>query len=177
MRNRKYNLLVASFLAALLCAPLGCDNGDGSDSSEGSSEDGGAANQEGDPNLDGGGLGDCQDVCGMGDAPTCDEDGTVVKCALDLDGCYKYFASACDEGEICAEGECIIEEVEVDPFEGVVNGVPAPGAVCPIPDPWGYKPGENMSNIAFKDQNNGDVTLWDSSCGAAVNWVYFTYGW
>jgi hypothetical protein len=58
-----------------------------------------------------------------------------------------------------------------------VNGVPAPGAVCPIPSPWGFTVGEQMQNIAYKDCNGNDATLWDSACGAAVNWVYFTYGW
>lgn len=174
MRNWKYSLGSVA-VAALLLAPLGCDNGDSDSGSPG--EESGIG--EGDPNLGatGGELASCQDVCAFEDAPTCSVDGEVTTCGLALDGCYKYFASACSEGELCAEGECIIEEIEVDPFEGVVNGVPAPGAVCPIPEPWGHTPGENMINIAFTDQNSAPVTLWDSACGASVNWVYFTYGW
>jgi hypothetical protein len=160
--------------AALFVAPSGCDTGG---SFDGGSEGVDETADGGDPNLEGGEVSNCEDVCAMGDAHTCDEEGNQLKCGLDLDGCFKYFGTACGDDEICAEGECIIEEIEIDPFEGVVDGVPAPGAACPIPEVWGYKPGENMSNIAFMDQNGGSVTLWDSACGAAVNWVYFTYGW
>lgn len=59
----------------------------------------------------------------------------------------------------------------------VVDGIPAPGALCPIPEPWGYVVGDNLKNMAFTNCQGESVTMYDSACGAAVSWVYFTYGW
>lgn len=59
----------------------------------------------------------------------------------------------------------------------IVNGVPAPGSACPIPEPWGYAVGDTVKNMAFKDCAGNPVTIHDVVCGSSVGWVYFTYGW
>ena len=76
-----------------------------------------------------------------------------------------------EEEQTAVEGGAELEEVEV------VDGIPAPGSICPIPEPWGYKVGENLKNMAFQNCAGEYITMYDAACGAAVSWVYFTYGW
>ena len=94
--------------------------------------------------------------------------------------------AAGEEGDEAAgeEGGEAAEEEGGEAAEGgqeegpaTVDGIPAPGSLCPIPEPWGYAKGDNLKNMAFKNCSGEDVTMYDAACGAAVSWVYFTYGW
>ena len=79
------------------------------------------------------------------------------------------------ESETEAVEEEVVEEDELIP---AVDGIPAPGGTaCPFPEPWGYKKDEYLKNMAFKNCAGEVVTMYDAACGAAVSWVYFTYGW
>ena len=73
--------------------------------------------------------------------------------------------------------EAALEGGEEPEDIAVVDGVPAPGSICPIPEPWGCKVGDNLKNMAFQNCAGEYITMYDAACGAAVSWVYFTYGW
>ncbi len=122
-------------------------------------------------------LGDESPVNEEGDESTVTEVGDESVVEEVGDESTSEEGGAEEGGEALAEegGEAIEEEGPDEPE--IVDGVPAPGALCPIPEPWGSKVGDNLQNMAFKDCAGNDVTLWDMACGSSVSWVYFTYGW
>jgi len=148
---------------AIILAAMGCDPGD---SANGISESLTGAGEE----LD-------QDETTGGEAVAVEEgfadEGT------DNSGMDSDEEIAVEEVGQEGESEVVSEEevIEEDEFVAAVDGIPAPGSVCPIPEPWGYMKGDNLKNMAFKNCKGEFVTMYDAACGAAVSWVYFTYGW
>ena len=95
------------------------------------------------------------------------------------EGGQEIDASSGDPGDV-SDGE---EGTSEEGGEGgeeivqVINGIPAPESVCPYPEPWGYKVGDNLKNMAFQNCEGDYVSIYDIGCGASVSWIYFTYGW
>ncbi len=88
-----------------------------------------------------------------------------------------------DEGddEICLYGmECYDpsnsgpsgEEILAE----VTDGFPAPGAQCPVPEPWGFNLTNYMDNTQLVDCEGNPVYMHDEFCGATVGWLYFFQG-
>ena len=59
---------------------------------------------------------------------------------------------------------------------GLVQGVPAPGSECPVPEPYGFDKGQRLDNTQLVDCEGNFFNVHDVICGSTVGWVYFYRG-
>ena len=59
---------------------------------------------------------------------------------------------------------------------GLVQGVPAPGSECPVPEPYGFEKGQRLDNTQLVDCEGNLFNVHDVICGSTVGWVYFYRG-
>ena len=88
-----------------------------------------------------------------------------------------------DEGEkeICLFGMDCYDPDNSGPsgeeiFAEVDSGFPAPGSICPVPEPWGFNLTQHMDNTQLVDCDGNPVYMHDEFCGATVGWLYFFRG-
>ncbi|NUN13159.1 MAG: hypothetical protein HUU55_05935 [Myxococcales bacterium] len=147
MITRNSGGIVYVATCALLCTWLACDSGGGDDNTGQAGNDAGV------------------------ETDLAAENDSAAQDPTDL-------ANVEQDGANVGTEPDVVSEPDVGPEKPlVVNGVPAPGSVCPIPEPWGYAVGDTVKNMAFKDCAGNPVTIHDVMCGSSVGWVYFTYGW
>jgi len=86
-----------------------------------------------------------------------------------------------EEEELCLYGMECYNPSDVGPsgeeiFAEVEDGFPAPGSLCPVPQPWGFELTQHMDNTQLVDCEGNPVNLHDEFCGATVGWLYFFRG-